>query len=150
MEQVKTISNETLKKVLHDVCVCEGYVDEFMEKTSAKALKEELKSFLFRLQTARKSLNAYLIVKRGDDQKASQSSYFQDWMNEFKKCLMDSSQDYMKELKKMLQQYQKQVSSILHGASIYDPQLHRILHILYDDYAAAIYCFDRYLVTMNK
>ena len=70
-------------------------------------------------------------------------------MNEFKKCLLDSSEDYLKELMTMIKKAHQQLSNVLKGANMNDPQLHRMLHILYDDYAAAIYCFDRYLVTME-
>lgn len=145
----KGLSNEALKNILHDVCVCEGYVEGLKDKVKGAALKAELESFLFRLQTAHKSLYAYLVVKRGDTQQKKYATILEEWMNEFKKCLMDKSEDYVKELKRMIQKAQKQLASILHGASICDPQLHRMLHILYDDYAAAIYCFDRYLVTMD-
>lgn len=145
----KVLSNEALKNILHDVCVCEGYVEGLNDKVKGEALKAELESFLFRLQTAHKSLYAYLVVKRGDTHQKKYATILEEWMNEFKKCLLDSSEDYLKELMTMIKKAHQQLSTVLKGANMNDPQLHRMLHILYDDYAAAIYCFDRYLVTME-
>lgn len=145
----KVISNEVLKNILHDVCVCEGYVEGLNNKVKGDALKSELESFLFRLQTAHKSLYAYLVVKRGDTHQKKYSTILEEWMNEFKKCLLDNSEDYLKELMQMIKKAHQQLSTVLKGSNMNDPQLHRMLHILYDDYAAAIYCFDRYLVGMQ-
>ena len=147
MEQA--ISNETLKEILHDVYVCESYVEGLNEKVKGEALKKELSSFLFRLQTAHKSIYAYLVVKRGDSKQKKYATILEEWMNEFKKCLMDTSDDYMKELIQMIKKAYKQLSNSLQEAKLVDPQLHRILRVLYDDYAAAMFCFDRYLVTME-
>lgn len=145
----QAVSSETLRQTLLDVRIIISFVEDMRQQVKSIALRDDLQEFHFRMETARKSLTSYLAVQRGEKDEQAFTVLWQEFMNEVRKMMLNSDHAYVKELIRCLKQFQKRLSELVHGALLCDENLHRILHVLYDDYAAAIFTFDRYLTTMD-